>query len=228
MQPNSGQLDLFGNQPGSITPLSARSSRFADCVPGNDAEFCSLTVAQNLLLPDEPTNRWGGGRRREAARRVLEHLERLGLSYINPRSEIGDLDLPVRQKLEIARAVFRNPRVLVLDEPTSSLSGPDIDWLGQIIVDTKARGASVIFHLASHAGSECVLRVVNGPAKWQGCGHRPRRRTARGRDHPHDHRPLLDGDVSRPPVTQFANQPRPLWQRASCRSPGGCAAPRSK
>ena len=144
VQPDSGFIDLFG------TPTRIDSPRAAQRL-GLQAAFQEmtqirdLTVAQNLLLPDEPIARWGGVRRREAERRVSEHLALLGLGDIDPRSEIRDLDLPVRQKLEIARAVFRNPRVLVLDEPTSTLSGRDIDWLGRIIAATKARGASVIF-----------------------------------------------------------------------------------
>ncbi len=161
VRPDSGQLDLFGE------PLLVDSPRSAQRL-GLQAAFQemtqirNLTVAQNLLLPDEPINRWGGVRRREGERRAVEHLERLGLGYIDPRSEIRDLELPVRQKLEIARAVFRNPRVLVLDEPTSTLSGRDIDWLGQIIADTKARGASVIFisHRMPEVNAFCELLTV--------------------------------------------------------------------
>ena len=144
VQPDSGFIDLFG-EPCRIDSPRAAQRLGLQAAFQEMTQIRDLTVAQNLLLPDEPVARWGGVRRREAERRVAAHLDSLGLGYIDPRSEIRDLDLPVRQKLEIARAVFRNPRVLVLDEPTSTLSGRDIDWLGQIIAATKARGASVIF-----------------------------------------------------------------------------------
>jgi ribose transport system ATP-binding protein len=144
VQPDSGTIELFGTACRIDSPRAAQrlglQAAFQEMTQIRD-----LTVAQNMLLPDEPVARWGGVRRREAEQRVAAHLDRLHLGDIDPRAEIRDLDLPVRQKLEIARAVFRNPRVLVLDEPTSTLSGRDIDWLGHIIADTKASGASVIF-----------------------------------------------------------------------------------
>src|SRR5690606_9120189 len=105
----------------------------------------SMSVADNMLLPYAPVNALGQLKGRDGLARVAAHLERLGLGHINPRVEVGSLDLSVRQKIEIARAIFREPSILLLDEPTSSLSGRDIDWLGDIIADAKSRGVTVVF-----------------------------------------------------------------------------------
>ena len=51
----------------------------------------------------------------------------------------------VQQKIEIARAIYRKPRILLLDEPTSTLAGKDVDWLGEIIAKLKVDGVTVVF-----------------------------------------------------------------------------------
>jgi ribose transport system ATP-binding protein len=104
-----------------------------------------LTVAQNMLLPYQPTGFAGQIRDRHGLQLVVSHLERLSLGDINPYLEVRDLDLGVRQKIEIARAIFRKPSILLLDEPTSSLSGRDIDWLGNLIAGLKASGVTIVF-----------------------------------------------------------------------------------
>ena len=111
------------------------------------------------------------------------HLETLGLEFIDPRAEVRDLDLPVRQKLEIARAIFKKPKLLLLDEPTSTLSGRDIDWLGRIITDTKASGASVIFisHRMPEVNRFCEFLTVFRNGKDVGTarvGNCPRKRSS--------------------------------------------------
>jgi len=65
---------------------------------------------------------------------------------------VRSLDLPSRQKIEIARAVSRNPRILLLDEPTASLSGRDVQWLGEIIQHLKQAGTTIV--LISHRMQE--------------------------------------------------------------------------
>jgi ribose transport system ATP-binding protein len=60
-------------------------------------------------------------------------------------AEVGRLDLALQQKIEIARAIYRNPQILLLDEPTSTLSGGDVDWLGRLIASLKAEGKTIVF-----------------------------------------------------------------------------------
>jgi ribose transport system ATP-binding protein len=69
----------------------------------------------------------------------------LGLGDVGLDNEIGSLDLPTQQKIEIARAIFRKPKVLLLDEPTSSLAARDVDWLGQILEKCKKTHVTVVF-----------------------------------------------------------------------------------
>ena len=104
-----------------------------------------LTVAQNMLLPYQPTGIAGQLRERRGARLVADHLARLGLGDIDIHREVRHFDLTIRQKIEIARAIMRKPRILLLDEPTSSLSGPDIDWLGKLIADLRDAGVTTVF-----------------------------------------------------------------------------------
>ena len=77
-----------------------------------------------MLLPRGPAGPLGMIRRRQARAAVAAHFDALGIGDIHLDDEIGELDLAIQQKIEIARALFRQPRILLLDEPTSTLSGP--------------------------------------------------------------------------------------------------------
>lgn len=103
----------------------------------------NLTVAENIRLGREP-RRWGvidGATMRAQARQVLEDL---GLD-IDPASLLGSHPVAVQQLVAIARAISVDVRVLVLDEPTSSLDLDEVTELFRVIRELKERGVAILF-----------------------------------------------------------------------------------
>ena len=149
-----------------------------------------LTVLDNMLLPYAPLGPGGIIRRRAAEAEVAAHFEALGLSDIDLDDEIRELDLPVRQKIEIARAIFRKPQILLLDEPTSTLSGRDVDWLGDLIAAAEGEGVTIVFISHRLPRSARLLRPAHGAAQRPAHRHRPGRRPQRRGGDRHDRRPL--------------------------------------
>ncbi|MBN9551774.1 MAG: sugar ABC transporter ATP-binding protein, partial [Alphaproteobacteria bacterium] len=136
VRPDSGRLVIGGKD---VTIGSPREAHMLGIQTAFQemTQIPDLTVTQNMLLLYEPTNALGQIRKAETEQIVARHLDDMGLSFVDPRADLRDLSLAIRQKLEIARAIFRRPRILLLDEPTSTLSGPDITWLGDIIAQAK-------------------------------------------------------------------------------------------
>ena len=113
-----------------------------------------LTVMENLCLGIEPRRGQSAFIDKKAMfERSLEIMEPLGLA-INPREFIRDLKTADRQMVEIARAISKNASLVIMDEPTSSLSAREVDTLFEIIRKLKKNNVGVIY--VSHILSEVL------------------------------------------------------------------------
>jgi len=113
-----------------------------------------LTVMENLCLGIEPRRgKTALINKQTMLKRSLEIMEPLGLK-INPREFIRDLKTADRQMVEIARAVSRNASLVIMDEPTSSLSSREVATLFEIIKKLKKNNVGVIY--VSHILSEVL------------------------------------------------------------------------
>jgi ribose transport system ATP-binding protein len=117
----------------------------------------TLTVAQNIALGTEPLNRVGLIRDRGAVQRAREVFAEMQVE-VDPRAVVGDLGTAYWQLTEIAKALSRDARVLIMDEPTASLAKHEADVLFELIGRLTERGISVIY--ISHRMDE-VYRIAD-------------------------------------------------------------------
>ncbi|HAV64375.1 MAG TPA: sugar ABC transporter [Verrucomicrobiales bacterium] len=150
LKPDAGSIALEGIpfRPGN--PLHARESGVAmiyqelNLAPHLNAE-------ENILLGREPSRLGRIDRRahRKAAIRALDELEH----HIPLDVPVGELTIAEQQLVEIARALVTEPKVLIMDEPTSSLSRVDTQNLFRVIRQLRERGVSIVY--ISHFLEEC-------------------------------------------------------------------------
>ncbi len=141
--PDRGQMWLEGEPYAPHGPLRARRSGVA-MIYQELSLAPHLSVMENILLGIEPTAGplidW-----REMRQRAMRALAEVGVSDVAVEREVGRLPIARQQMVEIARAVALECRVLVLDEPTSSLTRQDIEKLFGLIQRLKAKGLAVIY-----------------------------------------------------------------------------------
>jgi ribose transport system ATP-binding protein len=114
-----------------------------------------LSVAENVFLGTQPINRFGLVQWRRMAREAGEQLARLGI-HVDPLARIGDLPIGLQQLIEIARVLFSGARIIILDEPTSALSPPEVERLFATLRRLRDQGTAIVF--ISHF-IEDILRV---------------------------------------------------------------------
>jgi ribose transport system ATP-binding protein len=140
----NGEIEIRGKAVRLATPAQARQQGIV-LVHQELSLIPELTVAENILLGREPPARLRGFISRSATEvQAARHLRDCGIR-IDPKSKVERLSLAARQLVEIVKGISASPRVLILDEPTSSLALHDIRELFRIIQRLIERGTTVVY-----------------------------------------------------------------------------------
>jgi len=139
---DSGQIFIDGRPVAPTTPLAARELGIA--MVHQELAFCpNLSVAENLCLGDLPRRR--GFIDRSALRARARALLAAVGADIDPDIPIGTLSTGREQLVQIAAAVGTGAQIIVMDEPTSSLSAAETADLFRLVRELKARGLTLIY-----------------------------------------------------------------------------------
>jgi ribose transport system ATP-binding protein len=143
VRPDKGSMEIFGEPYSPTNPFYARNQGVA--LIHQELSLCShLSVAENVLMGIEPS-RFGWLERDKLIERTKEVLESFHHPDIRPEKRVGDLSVAARQIVEISRALAARARIILMDEPTSSLQRDDVDQLFNLIRKLSSEGISVIY-----------------------------------------------------------------------------------
>jgi ribose transport system ATP-binding protein len=168
--PDRGRMFLEGKAYAPAGPHVARLAGVAMIY--QELNLASdLSVEDNIMLGVE-RRRLGWLRRGEQRRRIQNALSRLGHSELHPRTPVGRLSVAEQQIVEIARALVLDSRLVVFDEPTSSLAATDVQRLFEVIRTLKRSGVGVVYisHFLEEIREICDFYTVlrDGEVSGQG------------------------------------------------------------
>lgn len=138
VKPDSGQMTLHGQPYAPAEPSAARRSGVA-MVFQHFSLFDALDVAENITLGME-----NPPPRRDLSARIREVSHAYGLP-LDPGRLIGELSAGERQRVEIIRCLLQNPRLLIMDEPTSVLTPQEVEILFTTLRKLSAEGTSILY-----------------------------------------------------------------------------------
>ena len=153
--PDTGKILVDGKDPCIFSPQDAQRAGIAviyqefNLVP-------SLSAAENIFLGQERTTA-GFLRQRDELRRALQLFTRIGVN-VNPDTRCRDLSVAQQQVVEIAKALLLDARIIVMDEPSATLTPQEVQKLFSIIDELKAQGIGVVY--ISHRMEE-IFRIAD-------------------------------------------------------------------
>jgi rhamnose transport system ATP-binding protein len=143
LTPDAGSVTFDGKAISVFSPTAARSLGIA-AIHQHPTLFPDLSVAENLALGLESAGAWTRIDWRARRERARELLSRVG-ARIDVDREAASLSLPEQQLVEIARALGAHARLLILDEPTASLTPQEVDRLFALLGELRASGTALIY-----------------------------------------------------------------------------------
>jgi ABC-type sugar transport system ATPase subunit len=166
---DQGAIRIAGRAVEIGSPREARANGIS-FVQQELAMLSSMTVAENVLIDDLP-RRCGLTDQRAMNERTQALLDRLGCSF-GPADMVETLGMGDRQMVEIARALARDPAILIFDEPTSSLSAREKRRLFDVMGTLKAAGTAIVYvtHFLDEIFEVCERVTVMRNGKCVGSG----------------------------------------------------------
>lgn len=140
--PDSGRIELDGKEVVFQHPTDSLDAGIAviyqefNLVPG-------LSAGENMFLGIEP-NDYGWVRRKDEMRKAIEILKRIG-SIIDPNTRCDELTVAEKQMVEIAKALVRKARILIMDEPSAALTNKEVERLYELVDELKSQGLGIVY-----------------------------------------------------------------------------------
>ena len=139
---DEGKMQIFGKEYGDLTPKMAQEAGVA--IIHQELNMCRhLSVAENMFLGREIKKGivLADSEMEAEAKRILDELK----IELDPNQLVGDLPVSKQQMVEIAKALSTDAKILIMDEPTSSLTAKEIEDLFRIIRELKAKGCGIVY-----------------------------------------------------------------------------------
>jgi ribose transport system ATP-binding protein len=157
---DAGTMTLDGRQVTFASPAEANRAGIV-CIFQELSLVPELSVADNIVISDPPT-RFGLIDRRAQRKIAEDALARAGAADIHPSALVKDLPLSRRQMVEIAKALARNPRILILDEATSALTAADVKKVFDVLKRLRSEGLALLYishrmHEIAELADECTV-----------------------------------------------------------------------
>jgi ribose transport system ATP-binding protein len=143
VHPDEGRIVLEGSERRFAHPQEAVRAGIA-CIFQELSLMPDLSVADNICITNPP-KRWGLIDRAEQRRIAEAALKRAGAEGIHPLAPVGSLSLSRRQMVEIAKALAREPKILILDEATSALTAADVQRVYALLKRLRDEGLAIVY-----------------------------------------------------------------------------------